>query len=89
MKKHRFLKVFEFSKAWLAWALLRRWAMTALWENARLKLGRLAFVGNGGFLHKRRGLPGLLRGRRAPQPPVGDGRLLTPQAQRRWVCDGL
>ena len=31
----------------LAWFLRRRWGMTALRENARLKLERLAFVGRG------------------------------------------
>ena len=31
----------------MAWLLRRRWAMTALRENARLKLDRLEFVGRG------------------------------------------
>ena len=31
----------------LAWLLRRRWAMTALRENARLKLERMEFVGRG------------------------------------------
>ena len=31
----------------LAWTLRRRWGMTALRENARLKIERLAFVGRG------------------------------------------
>ena len=31
----------------LAWALRRRWAMTALRENARLKLERLGYLGHG------------------------------------------
>ena len=31
----------------LAWMLRRRWGMTALRENARLKLERLEFVGRG------------------------------------------
>ena len=31
----------------LAWMLRRRWGMTALRENARLKLERLEFVGTG------------------------------------------
>ena len=31
----------------LAWMLRRRWALTALRENARLKLERLEFVGRG------------------------------------------
>ena len=31
----------------LAWTLRRRWALTALRENARLKLDRLALVGRG------------------------------------------
>ena len=31
----------------LAWLLRRRWAMTALRENARLKLERMEFVGGG------------------------------------------
>ena len=31
----------------LAWNLQRRWGMTVLRENARLKLERLAFVGRG------------------------------------------
>ena len=31
----------------LAWLLRRRWGLTALRENARLKLDRLAFVGRG------------------------------------------
>ena len=31
----------------LAWLLRRRWGMTALRENARLKIDRLGFVGRG------------------------------------------
>ena len=31
----------------LAWMMRRRWALTALRENARLKLERLEFVGRG------------------------------------------
>ena len=33
----------------LAWLLRRRWALTALRENARLKLDRLEFVGRDAF----------------------------------------
>ena len=35
------------AKGGLAWLLRRRWAMTVLRENARLKLERLQFVGRG------------------------------------------
>ena len=35
------------AKGVLAWLLRRRWAITALRENARLKLERLQFVGRG------------------------------------------
>ena len=35
------------AKGALAWLLRRRWALTALRENARLKLERLEFVGRG------------------------------------------
>ena len=35
------------AKGALAWLLRRRWAMTALRENARLKLDRLEYVGRG------------------------------------------
>ena len=31
----------------LAWLLRRRWGLTALRENARLKLDRLEYVGRG------------------------------------------
>ena len=35
------------AKGSLAWLLRRRWAMTALRENARLLLSRLEYVGSG------------------------------------------
>ena len=38
----------------LAWMLRRRWGLTALRENARLKLDRLEYVGRGGTVAARR-----------------------------------
>ncbi len=38
----------------LAWLLRRRWGLTALRENARLKLDRLEFVGRGATAAARR-----------------------------------
>ena len=38
----------------LAWMLRRRWGLTALRENARLKLDRLEYVGQGATVAARR-----------------------------------
>ena len=59
------------AKGGLAWLLRRRWAMTALRENARLKLERLQFVGRGAMAAAHR--------RAAPQAASG-------VAARRAAC---
>ena len=61
----------------LAWMLRRRWALTALRENARLTLERLEFVGRGAAAAaQRRGTAAAVAAARA-------------RRQASWACSGL